>query len=350
MPAEAETGDHWRGIYNKYLTKDVTPEIYVTLLKDFYISVDDWDEEREDALLNWELPLIRLADYVVGQYGRDIYDALLALNSTISWHNELDADDIEDCRLFFCEGEYRNKPHFDWEGLDPTHPLPVCLWGRTRWVPDEGEECIANPFLIAALSECKIIQGSKSVRKLLTAIGVDDIPNTDSDSFWLQISPDGLFNSLYELIDLRILKRIVGKTWLTDGEPEPWTANEFDFLNRFVCDSYFCLTNNNNADRLIHPHLVEIESGQLVYSKEGQDGIYSLVANFIIDFIGELIHFNRHHSEKGTALCIDCGQAYPRRFYGQGQKYCSIQCKERAKKRRQRGKKNRERFMKQRDR
>ena len=147
---------------------------------------------------------------------------------------------------------------------------------------------------------------------------------------------------LFHLLDIERFRTIAYKTWPADRDQvRPWTDDEFTFASRYYEGLRPCLqvVGDHKANRLIDPRSIAAgkQEEPLESDVEGLRYVMFVVLGSVaIDFVEELLAFNRYHTVKGTFQCVECGQFVARTFYGHGQLYCSLQCKGRAAKRRQR--------------
>jgi hypothetical protein len=146
------------------------------------------------------------------------------------------------------------------------------------------------------------------------------------------------------------LREIIKKIWGNPPEMQPWTHEECDLINRYFAEYDYGLVHPSGADDQVDPRSIVFDRLGVSTPFGGVGGNLnyihrSLLVEIIPDFVDELLLFNQHHSIKGSAQCRECGQMYPRSFYGHGQKYCSAQCKNRSNKRTQRERRNVRTFL-----
>lgn len=333
LPHEDELGSYWRQVYNNHLLSDDDIDCFRALYIDHYCPEAGLNEDHIRAFRDEDLPRLRLGHDMIKKFGPQIYEYLVSKHPAIYGKaTELDEETTTDWKQFFCHGEIPAKP-LDWESDDIHYPLqmiffPSILFDAVQSIGALGKSTALHKILIDTECHSNESLGSKD-RKIQQG----------------QILK-GIFESLGEVMVLGMIKRIVRKTWSVEGNPEPWTANEYNLLNRLFSGSWFHLNTESESSEPVEPTSIGVDSSQLELSGDG--GIQDVYSNFTVDFVGELVYFNRYHSVKGSTSCVECGQMYARSFYGRKQKYCSQQCKDRAKQRRRRGVKAREEFLKKR--
>jgi hypothetical protein len=142
-------------------------------------------------------------------------------------------------------------------------------------------------------------------------------------------------------LEVRSMERIIRKTWSDPDQMMNWTNDEIEMILQYFTQYQFGLTAEKESDGLFSPESLEFTRSELDEGIHGDPyfGLHLVfMCEFVSDFIDELLAYNRHHSKKGSGICQDCGNSYPRSFYGHGQLYCTSQCKSRAAKSRYRAK------------
>ncbi|MCK4856511.1 MAG: hypothetical protein KAT58_00935 [candidate division Zixibacteria bacterium] len=146
------------------------------------------------------------------------------------------------------------------------------------------------------------------------------------------------------IFEIEWFRDLARKTWSLDVNfKRRWTAIELEWVEYYYSrlPRTLLLPSQIDAGSLVDGNVCDVESIDRDYvtvvpiNKEEADLLLICVTT---DFVRELIQFNRHPAIKGTALCVECGRFYARSFYGQNQKYCSNQCKNRVAARRKREK------------
>jgi hypothetical protein len=99
------------------------------------------------------------------------------------------------------------------------------------------------------------------------------------------------------------------------------------------CRIALSLRNEDNIDPCTI-ELVRFDPEPFTYTGNILYEIYDEVIAVVADFVDSLLAHNRFPSVKGSAQCPECGQYFPKPNSGGKRIYCTIQCKERAKKRR----------------
>lgn len=150
---------------------------------------------------------------------------------------------------------------------------------------------------------------------------------------------------------LEKFRQIATKTWgKTDTLKRLWTDSDYCFLASHynLVPRNFATPEMTSDDKRrrgssIDPTEILWESYPLL---DLDDPGSFIIVYLVVDFIQELMMFNRFDSHRATLICEECGAFYKPSIYGHGNKYCSRQCKERARAQRRRAKSEQERHAK----
>ena len=330
IPIESEIGAHWRPFYNEYFIGEINPEC----LSKLYLSNCDNDEyfDPDDRKIELKsvLPSLELTYYLYQNFGSEIYQFVYSHNEQLFRKRPLDNDELKDWEMFFCNGECHYHSFDEEYFIDDILPAQL-----------------DNTVFAKVLDGLEVVQRSKKVRGLLVSAKCPSPRGIATSDYWQETRFEAPFNHLCNLFSLMLLKKIIRKTWPQEGETKPWSSNEFKFINRFFSDNFFSLISDSEKFSSIDPGTIDVRTTTCHPTPE-DEFMWRVLTRFVLDFVGELVLFNRYHSLKGSGLCVACSQAFSRRFYGSRQKYCSQQCKDRMKQKRRREMLARKRFLKER--
>jgi len=311
LPNEEELGKTWRYFYDKYYRKGATIDSYIEMLRDPEIA----SHLDKDLLENIDddISLLRIGYYLILTYGR---------KTSISHYLKVRKQYKEmGARIANKYTKLSKRSHV--KDIPPIIDIAAYL--------EQNDIYETSDILYERGADT-----NKILRSMHSKYGQKWIDYTNA------------LDLFFRYIEFKQLKIIIEKTWSAESSIV-WEEEEYDLLDAYFSRHRFELSCINKGAG-IDPFAIEFVRKEPEYDSEFMEpGIVSIHEYFmtrvIADFIDELVAYNRHYSNKGSAQCPECGRIYPRSFYGAGQKYCSNQCKERAKKRRHRDKTRKRLFV-----
>ncbi|MCP4650467.1 MAG: hypothetical protein GY853_10360 [PVC group bacterium] len=314
LPNEKDVGQKWRHLYNKYMTQEITFSTYEKLLLE-YSKLMNLDVKPSNIAK--QVKSLQYGYHLLMSHGEDIFNSIC---EDLRDNNNLGSDksDIDKAILGFELFFIKKKPTL----IDDPYDLFMQYDNITTDLT----------------YDLTTLDKKKNNETMIV----------DRPSDWSAY--ESFIHDVPCYLEFIMLKELVNKVFGGNDSQQHFDLYEHDMIVRHYSKFHFGLASQKNDNDLIDPSSIElIRFGvtEWVVPPNLPDLFVThekFMEDFISDFIDELIAFNRHHSVKGSSLCIECGQMYPRSFYGHGQKYCSTQCKERAKQRRKRERKAKGKF------
>jgi len=300
LPNENEVGRLWRSVFNAYMKNGLTIEEYERML------LDNADRESHITELQSEcFPKLRAGFDLYNRYSEVIYESLEKKTRRLSGPDEFKRQEMQSLADFLLHGI-------------PRFPLSALIshdaWGKVVF------------RVLHSADDQTLEQELRSASKLVEP----DSPKG------LGIIVCNAFSLLCCFLEMQYLRNIFLKTWQSFPGNTAWSRTEFDIVQTYFSLGEFGLTGADDNSLGINPTGLEFArlGGDIGFIPDALQGLHTVgMCDIVADFIDELLLFNKFAPVKGSAQCEECGQMYPRDFYGHGQKYCSKQCKSRANKR-----------------
>jgi len=285
-----------------------------------------YDNANEHGIkrLDHEVPVLRLGHYIHAVYGDLIADALVSM---VSKNSELQSIDFVKAEIDEVISFFRHKNAID------RMKYTINILDEYNEAIERVSDIWQDPRVIDLSAPLKDDEYHKDI--------LFKKKNHNRYRF--------MFGEVDSFFEMETIQRIINKTWNFSLSFEKWTNEEFELLDAYYSENIFGLVCENDDSLLLDPTSLELTKRRDDSFMAGISAIgaihRAIMIDLISDFVDELLLFNKHHSVKGSAQCVECGQMYPRSPYGHSQKYCTLQCKERAKKRRQRERTTKKSFI-----
>lgn len=296
-PEDKEIGKTWRNIFNLYLRDQVTWNTANRILK------DQVDENYKPTWYTLSLE----GGYLLHTYhGNELYSLISKL---------VPESDRPHLKSFFENKKYEDYYECNWTDINNRY-----LYGARTY--KKIYEIFKNERLLEIIEELKSHYSDGRLK------------GYHFDSYILDL----MIRYYWIICDLYLFRSAALKTWGEPNQMHPWSKAEFGVINSHFKDCVYELDAPESA-KGIDPETIKFS--RLGFQPALGENDASLVFRCIMtefswDFVDELLDYNKFKSTKGSAVCNECGQMFPKSFYGRQQIYCSIQCKRRAAKRRQR--------------
>lgn len=241
-PNETDVGAYWKGFFNKYLKQPIGCDMYASILES--LRDPESDDEDCESDTNDAIDFFAIGYDLVERHGDTLFETLTSDTTRFRFGVSDYPEDLMRLRSFLCDKVWLEPPEEDEYGLDPATPIEVIGAKDVELAVFTTDEIVSDTDLLPRLRKAQQWVTDEFERRR----------HGDTNNGIQRACKE-----LRPLMELRTLRAIVIRTWGISGDVEPWTDEDLDFLNRFICQNRNLLRHSSDTETTIDPGTVSLE-------------------------------------------------------------------------------------------